>query len=780
MRISTLPCNRLALAPIPLLAALAMAIAGCAEPAPVDVAYVAVGGNNHVRVIDLDSGETIRKVYSGPGPWRLVPAPGGERLWIQHWYSGTTAVLDLRSHEIEGLLPYRGPGLVDGGELLTFDWPDSTLYTVDGESLETTGERATGVREVYDLAAAPDGGLVLAQYDPVSRGPVPRYGYVLSYDHRAEDAGSVSPLSHPTGASPVDVVPVPGQPFLFTADRGTNGVTLLNELGDRRALAVCRGPRRIALSADNRRLAVVCWEEAGRHLSRVVTFDADFAARPWPALEKRAEASFPAGLVAASFDATGGRLFAVDRTGGRLLELDAETLESIRSLPVGDAPTDVVVTALPADARDRLAAGDGESRRLLRRALERLRGDGAAVRELAWTETISWFETPPADGEAADEEDEDDGEAPPPEPVERHRTLQVALRAPDAMRTETAEGGVRLAAGGHSLSFGPEGRFWVTPRQDLAAVVYLLPTLTVDEAIRRLAGDVPGSPFLRTGIAVDLVSEVEEDGHASWVIGARPDGARVTQLWVDAEAGHPTNLVEQFPVFGGDGHGGAAPEIAETKFYDFRPVAEGLAMPTRLERIVEGEWLQHAQLTDFETDPGLAEASFDPTLLAGVEPGDLFEPAAPASDDGQPGLPVPVDLPAEPIASPLAPHPPYRSSPPTSGPYLPYAADWGVHAVPVPLPLQVHTLLDGGVALLYRCPDGCPELEERLHQVAARRDFVLVAPYPWMDSTLALAAWGRLETLNGFDGERIEAFLDAWAGRDHHGEVAGSGPVPAH
>lgn len=778
MSIPIRPFPRLAVAPSLLLASLAVMVSagGCAPDAPVEVAYVAVGGNNHVRVVDLDSGETLRKVYSGPAPWRLVLEPGGERLWIQHWYSGTTAVLDLESHEIEELLPFRGPGAFDGTRFETFDWPEPTLYTIDSTTLAPAGERLTGVREVYDLGMAPGGGLVLAQYDPVSRGPVPRYGYVLSYDHRAEDPDAVSPVSRPTGASPVDVVPVPGQPFLLTADRGTNGLTLLNELGDRRALAVCRGPRRVVLSRDTHRMAVVCWEEAGRHLSEVLVFDADFAARPWPTLEKRAETAIPGGLVAADFDAAGERLFAVDRTGGRLLELDAASLELVREIPVGDAPTDVVVAALPRGVRDGLAAGDGESRRLLRQALERMRGEGSPVRELAWTETISWFETPPAEEEETQGED-----AAPPEPVENSRTLRVALRAPDAMRTETTEGGVRLAAGGHSLSLDRDGRFWVTPRQDLAAVVYLLPTLPVDEAIRQLAGDVPGSPFLRTGIAVDLVSEVNEDGHTSWVVGARPEGDRVAQLWIDAETGRPTNLVEQFPVFGGSGHGGGAPEIAETKFYDFRPVARGLSLPTRLERIVQGEWLQHARLDAFAPDPGLPPESFDPALLAGVEPAGLFAPAATAlAADGLPGLPLPLDLPPEPVVSPLAPYAPYRTSPPTSGPYLPYAAEWGVHPIPVPLPLQVHTLLDGGVALLYRCPGGCPELQDRLGEVAAQRDFVLVAPYPWMDSKLALAAWGRLEMLDGYDAGRVEAFLDAWAGKDHHGDLPGAEAVAAH
>src|SRR5207244_13093552 len=40
------------------------------------------------------------------------------------------------------------------------------------------------------------------------------------------------------------------------------------------------------------------------------------------------------------------------------------------------------------------------------------------------------------------------------------------------------------------------------------------------------------------------------------------------------------------------------------------------------------------------------------------------------------------------IASPESPHPPYNSDPPTSGPHLPYIAQWGVHSRPIARQLQ--------------------------------------------------------------------------------------------
>lgn len=55
------------------------------------LAYVAVAGNNHIQVVDLATGKTLRKIYSGATPWRLIPAPDGKALWVQHWSPGTTA-----------------------------------------------------------------------------------------------------------------------------------------------------------------------------------------------------------------------------------------------------------------------------------------------------------------------------------------------------------------------------------------------------------------------------------------------------------------------------------------------------------------------------------------------------------------------------------------------------------------------------------------------------------------------------------------------------------------
>lgn len=117
------------------------------------------------------------------------------------------------------------------------------------------------------------------------------------------------------------------------------------------------------------------------------------------------------------------------------------------------------------------------------------------------------------------------------------------------------------------------------------------------------------------------------------------------------------------------------------------------------------------------------------------------------------------------VRSPVA----YNSTPPTSGPHYGGLARWGIHTELIPDEQQVHNLEDGGVGVWYDCPDGCPELVSQLESVVGRyHDRVLMAPYPQMDSRLALTAWNRIDQFDEFDQERIVRFIRAFRGTDHH------------
>jgi hypothetical protein len=113
------------------------------------------------------------------------------------------------------------------------------------------------------------------------------------------------------------------------------------------------------------------------------------------------------------------------------------------------------------------------------------------------------------------------------------------------------------------------------------------------------------------------------------------------------------------------------------------------------------------------------------------------------------------------------PHVAYNSDPPTSGPHLPYIAPWGVHTRPIPIELQVHNLEDGGVVVQYNCD--CPDVADKLRSIVRKYDkYVLLAPYPTMNSRIALTAWTRLDRFDVFDEKRIVRFIEAYRGIDHH------------
>ena len=130
-----------------------------------------------------------------------------------------------------------------------------------------------------------------------------------------------------------------------------------------------------------------------------------------------------------------------------------------------------------------------------------------------------------------------------------------------------------------------------------------------------------------------------------------------------------------------------------------------------------------------------------------------------------------------------AQHEPYNSDPPTSGPHMPRIADWGAYDKPIPKEYQVHNLEDGGVVIQYHCPKGCPNLVKKLESVffkyktRAEKEkkymHLILAPYPDMDALIALTAWTRLDKLNDFDEARIDRFIEAYIGIDHHKKDGG-------
>ena len=130
-------------------------------------------------------------------------------------------------------------------------------------------------------------------------------------------------------------------------------------------------------------------------------------------------------------------------------------------------------------------------------------------------------------------------------------------------------------------------------------------------------------------------------------------------------------------------------------------------------------------------------------------------------------------------------HDPYNSLPPTSGTHVSNKAKWGINDEPIPDELQIHNLEDGGVVIQYNCTpqndlqnsptpgdnstNNCDTLVNNLKGIVKKySDKVLVAPYPKLDTRIALTAWTRIDKFNDYDEKRILDFIKAYKGIDHH------------
>ena len=116
------------------------------------------------------------------------------------------------------------------------------------------------------------------------------------------------------------------------------------------------------------------------------------------------------------------------------------------------------------------------------------------------------------------------------------------------------------------------------------------------------------------------------------------------------------------------------------------------------------------------------------------------------------------------------PHAPYNSNPPTSGPHVEYTAPWGISEEIIPDEVQVHNLEDGGVVIQYNPNKVGDDEIEQLEQIvkSASGKSILMAPRYDMDYYIALTAWRRLLSLDMVDETQINAFIDAYAGKDNH------------
>lgn len=183
---------------------------------------------------------------------------------------------------------------------------------------------------------------------------------------------------------------------------------------------------------------------------------------------------------------------------------------------------------------------------------------------------------------------------------------------------------------------------------------------------------------------------------------------------------------------------------------------------------------------------GLAVAAFLAGSIisqpqAGSPPGQIANPNSTRNSSGQSGAAITPaggdSLPGVAVPSEGQAHAPegeaitYQSYPPSSGTHYASAAEYGFSDKEIPEGKLVHDLEHGAVVLYYK-PDLPSAVLQSLRDAAAKlptekygKVKIVMTPYSKLQTALAIAAWGRLETLQTFDYEKILTFYEALVDR---------------
>jgi hypothetical protein len=108
-------------------------------------------------------------------------------------------------------------------------------------------------------------------------------------------------------------------------------------------------------------------------------------------------------------------------------------------------------------------------------------------------------------------------------------------------------------------------------------------------------------------------------------------------------------------------------------------------------------------------------------------------------------------------------------NPPTGGPHCPTPAACTVFTQPINECQWVHNLEHGHVALLYNCPQGCPDIANSLTAIRDQSgvsEKVVLTPWPPLNAKVAAVVWGWSWSGDSVDQDAIKCIFS------HQGEDA--------
>lgn len=103
----------------------------------------------------------------------------------------------------------------------------------------------------------------------------------------------------------------------------------------------------------------------------------------------------------------------------------------------------------------------------------------------------------------------------------------------------------------------------------------------------------------------------------------------------------------------------------------------------------------------------------------------------------------------------------YDRTPPAGGEHNPVWQNCGFYPDPISDENAVHSLEHGAVWIAFS-PDLPEDQVNTLRDLAQNGDYILVSPYPDLDSPLVASAWGKQLELESADDPALEQFIGAY------------------